>query len=176
MVDTGGHASYNAFSILTNKIRYSMTQKYLLTPEGLEKLKNELHLLEKVKRPEVIERIQEAVAHGDLSENADYAQAKEEQAMIEARIMQLEEMIKNAELISPHHKKNVITVGCTVKLKIDGQEKTYTIVGSGEANPTAGRISNESLVGRSLLGAKAGDSVAVQTPAGTKSYEVLEIS
>lgn len=153
-----------------------MTQKYLLTKEGLDKLKKELEVLEKVKRPEVIERIQEAVAHGDLSENADYAQAKEEQAMIEARIMQLEEMVKNAELISANHQKNVVTVGCKLKVKADGEERIYTIVGSGEANPSAGRISNESLVGRSLLGAKVGSRITVSTPAGPKTYEVLEIT
>lgn len=153
-----------------------MSQKYLLTQEGLDKLKKELESLSKVKRPEVIERIQEAVAHGDLSENADYAQAKEEQAMIEARIAQLEEMIKNAELISNHHSRSVVTVGCTVKLRIEGQEKTYTIVGSGEANPSAGRISNESLVGRAVLGAKVEDKITVSTPAGPKIYEILEIT
>lgn len=152
-----------------------MTQKHLLTEEGLEKLKKEFEVLTKVKRPEVIERIQEAVAHGDLSENADYAQAKEEQAMIESRILQLEEMIKNAQIIPKEHKKNVVTIGCTVRVKIDGQEKSYTIVGSGEANPTAGRISNESLVGRHLLGAKVGNQIPVQTPAGSKTYELLEI-
>ncbi|MEK9180751.1 MAG: transcription elongation factor GreA [Patescibacteria group bacterium] len=153
-----------------------MAQKYLLTQEGLDKLKKELEVLEKVKRPEVIERIQEAVSHGDLSENADYAQAKEEQAMIEARIMQLEEMVKNAELISATHQKNVVTVGCKVRLKINGEEKEYTIVGSGEANPSAGRISNESLVGRSLLGAKVGSKIVASTPAGAKTYEILEIT
>ncbi|MCL5435497.1 MAG: transcription elongation factor GreA [Patescibacteria group bacterium] len=152
-----------------------MAQKYLLTEVGLDKLKKELESLSKVKRPEVIERIQEAVAHGDLSENADYAQAKEEQAMIEARIAQLEEMIKNAELITNHHSRSVVTVGCTVKVRIEGQEKSYTIVGSGEANPSAGRISNESLVGRSLLGAKVGDKISTPTPAGTKTYELLGI-
>jgi transcription elongation factor GreA len=152
-----------------------MTQKYLLTEAGLDKLKKELENLSKVKRPEVIERIQEAVAHGDLSENADYAQAKEEQAMIEARIAQLEEMIKNAELITNHHSSSVVTVGCTVKVRVDGQERSYTIVGSGEANPTAGRISNESLVGRALLGSKVGDKISVNTPAGVKTYELLEI-
>lgn len=153
-----------------------MSQKHLLTQAGLEKIKKELEVLEKVKRPEVIERIQEAVAHGDLSENADYAQAKEEQAMIEARIVQLEEMIKNAEIISNNHNKNVVTVGCKVRVSIDGIEKIYFIVGSGEANPSAGRISNESLVGSSLLGAKLKDKIPVQTPAGAKVYEILEIA
>ena len=152
-----------------------MPEKHLLTEEGLDKLKKELEILEKTRRPEIIERIQEAVAHGDLSENADYAQAKEEQAIVEARISQLEEMIRNAQLIPKDHKKGVVTVGSTVTIKIEDKERTYTIVGSGEANPSAGRISNESLVGRRLLGAKVSDRVTVNAPAGDKTYEVLKI-
>lgn len=150
-------------------------EKHLLTEAGLEKLKKELETLEKVRRPEVIERIQEAAAHGDLSENADYAQAKEEQAMIEARIMELEDTIKNAEIIPKNHKKNVVTVGSTVTVQIGDNQRSYTIVGSGEANPSAGRISNESAVGRSLLGAKVGDKVHISTPAGNKEYDVVRI-
>ncbi len=153
-----------------------MVKKYLLTPEGLEKLKKEKEILVNERRREVIERIQEAVAHGDLSENADYAQAKEEQAFIEGRIQELEEMIKNAEIIKQNGDRNMVSIGCTVRLKINGEERTYTIVGSNEANPAQGRISNESLVGQKLIGAKPGDRVEVQTPAGGKStYEILEI-
>lgn len=153
-----------------------MSQKHLLTKEGLEKFKAELHNLKTVKKSEVIERIQEAVTHGDLSENADYAQAKEEQVMIESRTIQLEDIIKNSEIITKTKIKNSVTVGCTVKVLIDGVEKTYTIVGSGEANPTEGKISNESLVGVGLIGKKVGEKVGVVTPAGNKTYEILEIS
>lgn len=153
-----------------------MAKKYLLTKEGLGKLKKELEVLVAERRKEVIERIQEAVAHGDLSENADYAQAKEEQAFIEGRIQELEEMIKNAELIQTGGSRGIVSVGSTVKLQANGQEKVYTIVGSNEANPAEGRISNESLVGQKLLGAKPGDQVEVETPAGKMKYEVLEIT
>lgn len=152
-----------------------MSKKYLLTKEGLDKLKRELEVLVNERRKEVIERIQEAVAHGDLSENADYAQAKEEQAFIEGRIQELEEMIKNAEIIKSDGNTGMVSVGSTVKVSINGQRKSYTIVGSNEANPAEGRISNESLVGQRLIGAKPGDKVEVETPSGKVAYEVVEI-
>lgn len=153
-----------------------MTKKHLLTAEGLEKLKKELDVLVNERRKEVIERIQEAVAHGDLSENADYAQAKEEQSFIEGRIQELEEIIKNAEIIEVSGDKSIVSVGCTVKVAVNGgQERQYTIVGSNEANPAEGRISNESVVGRKLLGTKVGDEVEVETPAGKNIYKIKEI-
>ncbi|PIR96708.1 MAG: transcription elongation factor GreA [Candidatus Doudnabacteria bacterium CG10_big_fil_rev_8_21_14_0_10_41_10] len=153
-----------------------MTQKHLLTKEGLEKFSKELENLVKVRRPEVIERIQEAVAHGDLSENADYAQAKEEQEMIESRVNQLEEILKNTDIITKDNKRGLVNVGSTVKVKIDGQVAEYSIVGSGEANPSAGKISNESLVGRQLIGLKVGEKAVIKTPAGEREYEVVELS
>lgn len=152
-----------------------MTKKYLLTQEGLEKLKKELNVLVNERRKEVIERIQEAVAHGDLSENADYAQAKEEQAFIEGRILEFEETIKNAEIIKTDGNRSIVSIGSTVKLRANGGEKIYTIVGSNEANPAQGRISNESLVGQKLIGSKPGDRVEVETPAGKIMYEIVEI-
>lgn len=153
-----------------------MAKKYLLTEEGLLKLKKELEVLINERRKEIIERIQEAVAHGDLAENADYAQAKEEQAFIEGRIQELEEMIKNAELIKAGGGRDVVSIGSTVKLKVNGQEKIYTIVGSNEANPSQGRISNESVVGQKLIGAKPNDTIEVETPVGRVRYEILEIT
>lgn len=152
-----------------------MNKKYLLTQEGLIKLNDELKHLVNDKRKEVIERIREAVAHGDLSENADYAQAREEQSFIEGRIEEIEDMIKNAEIISTSQKHNTVSIGSTIKVKVDGEEKQYTIVGSNEANPVEGKISNESLVGRALLGKRAGDKTMVQTPAGEKEYEIVSI-
>lgn len=152
-----------------------MSKKHLLTKEGLEKVKAELEILVGQKRKDVIERIQEAVAHGDLSENADYAQAKEEQAFIEGRIQELEEVIKNAEIIKASKDHNIVSVGSTVKVMVDGKERIYTIVGSNEANPAEGRISNESLVGQKLLGAKLHDKIEIQTPAGNAEYEIIEI-
>ena len=157
-------------------ILYYMVKKHLLTEEGLEKLKKELEVLVNQKRKEVIERIQEAVAHGDLSENADYAQAKEEQAFIEGRIQELEDVVKNAEIIKASKDRNMVSIGATVKVKVNGQERTYTIVGSNEANPAEGRISNESLVGQKLLGTKPHDKVEIETPAGKTEYEIVEIS
>lgn len=152
-----------------------MPKKYLLTPEGLAKLNEELKHLIEVKRKEVIERIREAAAHGDLSENADYAQAREEQSFIEGRVQEIEEMIKNAEIITANTQHNVVTIGATVVIKVNGKERKYTIVGSNEANPSEGKISNESLVGKSLLSKRVGDKVTVTTPAGDSLYEIVAI-
>jgi len=153
-----------------------MSKKYLLTQEGLMKLNEELKVLINEKRKEVIERIREAAAHGDLSENADYAQAREEQSFIEGRIQEIEDMVKNAEIITASTQHSTVTIGSTVKVKTNGAEKTYAIVGSNEANPGEGKISNESLVGKALLGKKAGDKVSVTTPAGDVEYEIVSIN
>lgn len=153
-----------------------MSKKYLLTHEGLAKLNDELKFLINEKRKEVIERIREAAAHGDLSENADYAQAREEQSFIEGRIQEIEEMIKNAEIIHAATQHNTVTIGSTVTVKTNSATKKYTIVGSNEANPGEGKISNESLVGKSLLGKKVGDKIVVEAPAGPMDYEVIEIA
>jgi transcription elongation factor GreA len=151
-------------------------KKFLLTKEGLEKLNEELRVLINEKRKEVIERIQEAVAHGDLSENADYAQAKEEQSFIEGRIQEIEEMIKNAEIIDTTTRHSAVTIGSTITVLVKSEdseeERKYTIVGSNEANPSEGKISNESLVGKALLGRKVGESITVATPAGEMTYQI----
>jgi transcription elongation factor GreA len=152
-----------------------MNKAVLLTEEGLKKLQDELKVLKEERRHEVIERIQEAVSHGDLSENADYAQAKEEQAFIEGRIQELEEMVKNAQIIAHSHNSNIVSIGSTVSAKVGGREVKYTIVGANEANPALGKISNESLVGRALLGAKKGDRIPVEAPSGKMEYEVTHI-
>lgn len=152
-----------------------MSKKYLLTPDGLTKLNQELKELISKKRPDVIERIREAASHGDLSENADYAQAREEQSFIEGRIQEIEDIIKNAEIIHTAAHRNTVTIGSTVHIKIGGVEKKYTIVGSNEANPKEGKISNESLVGKSLLGRKVNEKFNVATPAGEMEYEIVGI-
>lgn len=152
-----------------------MSKKYLLTKEGLEKLNEELKVLINEKRKEVIERIREAAAHGDLSENADYAQAREEQSFIEGRIQEIEDTIKNAEIINTNTHRSAVTIGSTVHVKTSDQEKSYTIVGSNEANPKEGKISNESLVGKALLGRKVGEKFKVTTPAGDMAYEITAI-
>lgn len=152
-----------------------MAKKYLLTPEGLIKLNEELKHLIEVKRKEVIERIREAAAHGDLSENADYAQAREEQSFIEGRIQEIEEMVKNAEIITASTNHSSVTIGATVVVRVGGTERKYTIVGSNEANPSEGKISNESLVGKALLGKRVGDQAPITTPAGETIYEIVAI-
>lgn len=152
-----------------------MSKKYLLTKEGLEKMNDELKELINKKRPDVIERIREAASHGDLSENADYAQAREEQSFIEGRIQEIEDIIKNAEIITQHSHGSTVTIGSTVNVKINGAERKYAIVGSNEANPKEGKISNESIVGKALLGKKANEKFAVHTPAGEMHYEILSI-
>jgi len=152
-----------------------MSKKYLLTAEGLTKLNEELKHLINDKRKEVIERIREAAAHGDLSENADYAQAREEQSFIEGRIQEIEDIIKNAEIINTSTHRSAITIGSTAHVKVGDAEKKYTIVGSNEANPKEGKISNESLVGKALLGRKAHEKFSVTTPSGDIEYEITSI-
>jgi transcription elongation factor GreA len=152
-----------------------MSKKYLLTQEGLEKINEELKHLINDKRKEVIERIREAAAHGDLSENADYAQAREEQSFIEGRIIEIEDIIKNAEIITTNTHGSTVTIGSTVVVKANGTEKRYAIVGSNEANPREGKISNESVVGKALLGKKAREKFKVTTPAGDMEYEIVSL-
>ncbi len=152
-----------------------MSKKYLLTQEGLVKLNDELKELINKKRPDVIERIREAASHGDLSENADYAQAREEQSFIEGRIQEIEDIVKNAEIITTQTHGSTVTIGSTVTVKNSGTDRKYTIVGSNEANPKEGKISNESMVGKSLLGRKVGEKFNVTTPGGEMAYEIINI-
>ena len=155
-----------------------MDKKNLLTYEGLQKLENELHNLKVVKRKEVAQKIKEAREQGDLSENAEYDAAKDEQRDIEARIDEIEKILKNAEVVVEEEVDlDKISVGCRVKI-LDmeyDEELDYKIVGSTEANSLKGKISNESPVGKALLGAKVGEVVTVETQAGDLNYKVLEI-
>lgn len=153
-----------------------MNDKVYLTSEGLEKLKAEYEDLTKVKRKEIVERIKLAKAHGDLSENAEYEASKNQQAFIEGRIDELEAILRDAEIIKESGDTSQVRVGSTVKVKISEAEHEYRIVGSNEADPLNGLISNESPIGASLLGAKKGDCVKVETPDGEKFYEILQIS
>ena len=147
-----------------------------LSKEGLEKLRTELDEMVSVKRPEVAQRIHDAKEHGDLSENAEYEDAKNEQAFVEGRIQTLEAMIKNATLIDEHTSSDHVQIGSTVKVDGDDGPETFQIVGSAEAKPAAGKISNESPVGRALLGKKKGEKIVVKVPAGDFSYTIIEIS
>ena len=153
-----------------------MSDEKYFTPEGLAKIKKELDVLKKVRRKEIVERIEEAIKLGDLSENAEYHEAKDEQGLNEARIRELEEVIKNAVIISGEKgKKRCIEVGCTLRVKYDGQEREFTIVGPSEANPSEGFISNESPAGEAFLGKKIGDKVNIEVPAGVIEYKILDI-
>ena len=153
-------------------------KKTLLTYAGLKKLEEELHELKVNKRQEVAQKIKEAREQGDLSENAEYDAAKDEQRDIEARIEELEKILKNVEVIADEDvTSDAINIGCTVviKDKEDDSIEEYSIVGSTEANSLKGKISNESPVGKALIGAVVGDVVTVATPDGEFQYEVLEI-
>ena len=146
-----------------------MQKDVILTPEGLEKLKQEIEHLSITRRREVAERIKEAREFGDISENSEYDDAKNEQAMLEARIASLEEKLRSASVIDASElDSNVVRVGSLVSVKDEGSGKSlkYTIVGSTEANPSENRLSNESPVGKGLLGRKKGDTVKVQLPNG----------
>ena len=153
-------------------------QKMILTKDGLKKLQDELENLKCVRRIEVAERIKQAIAFGDISENSEYDDAKNEQAFIEGRIQELEQKLRNVEVISEEKKpKNVVTMGCKVVIRdMEFEEDMeYTLVGTAEADPEAMRISNESPVGAAILGQKVGKIVEVQAPAGTIKYKILKI-
>ena len=147
-----------------------MPKDVILTPEGLEKLQAELEELTTNKRREVAERIKDAREYGDISENSEYDDAKNEQAMLEARILSLEEKLRSATVVDAKDiTTDVVGVGTAVKVKDDsGKSVTYTIVGSTEANPAERKLSNESPVGRALIGQKKGDKVSVNLPNGNK--------
>lgn len=146
-----------------------------VSKEGLEKFKQELDDLVNVKRKEIIERIERAKELGDLSENAEYAAAKDEQAFTEGRILELQDMITRAEIINGSGKVDLVRVGSKVKVKSDGTETEYEIVGVAEADPLTGKISNESPLGRSFLGRRIGDKIQIQIPKGMVTYTILEI-
>ena len=155
-----------------------MAEKNILTYGGLKKYEDELQNLKINRRQEVAQKLKEARAQGDLSENAEYDAAKDEQSDIESRIVEIEAILKNAEVVDEEEvdlKK--INVGCQVKL-LDveyNEEMVYKIVGSSEADSLQGKISNESPVGRALIGHKKGDEVTIETQAGNVTYKVLQI-
>ncbi|MEK6473711.1 transcription elongation factor GreA [Bacillus safensis] len=149
-----------------------------MTEEGKRKLEEELEYLKTVKRKEVVERIKIARSFGDLSENSEYDSAKEEQAFVEGRITTLDNMIRNAKIIEDEGNSNVVSLGKTVTFieLPDGEEESYTIVGSAEADPFEGKISNDSPIAKSLLGKQVDDKVTVQTPGGEMFVQIVKIS
>ena len=150
--------------------------KQFVTEEGLKKLKEELSYLKTVKRQEIARRIQAAKDLGDLSENAEYSEAKEQQALNEARVVELEETLKNIETIDNNHGSSTVRVGSTITVKNGKAERTFTIVGSKEANPSEGKISNESPLASSFLGHKVSDKIQVETPKGKVTYSIVNIA
>ena len=155
-----------------------MARSVQLTREGLEKLKAELELLRTQGRTEIAEKIRGARGYGDLSENSEYDEAKNEQAKIEARILQLEKMLENVVLIEEGVDTETVCIGVTVTvLDMDfDEELTYKLVGPAEADPLSGLISDDSPVGRALIGAKEGDEVVAEAPVGEIRFKILSIS
>ena len=157
-----------------NKVEKEM----ILTPEGLKKIEDKLEHLKSIRRQEVSERIKQAIGFGEISENSEYDDAKNEQAFIEGEILELEKISRSARLIDTGDiKENEVGIGSTVKLKdIEfGEIDQFIIVGSAEAEPINNRISNESPVGRAVLGKRAGDIVSVNSPDGKIKYKIMEI-
>jgi len=161
---------------------YDDDEETLVTKDGLRKLKEELEHLKNVRRKEVAQRLKEAISYGDLSENSEYEEAKNEQAFVEGRVLELERKIKNAKIISEHDGKKAgkeVNIGSVVTIRnVDEEEEelTYTIVGATEADPFAQRISNESPIGKALLGMIRGETATVNSPSGTVRYEVVKVA
>ncbi len=154
-------------------------EEIILTKDGLEKLEKELNFLKSVKRKEIAARIKQAISFGDISDNSEYEDAKNDQAFVEGRIATVEKMLRHARILEKTDNGNsFVTLGSTVLLKdleLD-QDYTYTIVGTAEANPGESKISNESPVGKAILGLGAGDEVEIKVPAGSLRYKIMEIS
>ena len=152
-------------------------KRVMLTEEGYKKLEDQLSYLKSVKRIEISERLKAAIALGDLSENSEYDDAKNEQAFLEGKIIDLEAKIRNSDIIKSDASSNVVQIGNTVVI-VDlefNEEETYTIVGSAEADPDEFKISNESPVGMAIVGHQIGDTVEVHAPAGVLKYQIKEI-
>jgi len=147
-----------------------------LTQDGLEKLKNELAELVKTKRPAVAQRIKDARDMGDISENAEYDAARQEQAFVEGRIAELEDLVKSAVVIDEKTGTDEVRVGSKVTVKLDGGEETFHIVGAQEADPMENKISHESPLGASLVGKKIGDTFEVEAPIGKLTYKIIKIA
>lgn len=154
-------------------------EQTLVTREGLKKLQDELDHLKTVRRAEVAQRLKEAISYGDLSENSEYEEAKNEQAFVEGRIIELERKIKHAKIISEKTDHKAVEIGSTVTARNKtsrDEPETYSIVGQTEADPIERKISNESPLGKAFLGKKRGDTVEVIAPGGTYRYEILKVA
>lgn len=152
----------------------TVNNKVVLTKQGLEELKGEYDVLVNQKRPDVVKRLSDARDLGDLSENSEYAAAKQDLAFIDGRILELEEIIHGAKVVTSHTKHQV-DVGCKVTLHINGKKEVFSLVGEWEADPVNKKISHSSPLGKALLGKKVGDKAEVEAPAGKLLYKVLHI-
>ncbi len=154
-------------------------KKIFVTKQGLEELKKELQQLEKVNRPQVLERVSQARAMGDLSENSEYTAAREELSLIDSRIEELQEMLKKVEIIDESKaskKVSEVQLGSTVTVKINGKKEVFELVGEWEADPAEKKISHESPLGKALIGKALNDKIEVEAPAGKILYHIVEIS
>lgn len=154
-------------------------KKIFVTKQGLEELKKELQDLEKVNRPQVLERVSQARAMGDLSENSEYTAAREELSLIDSRIEELQEMLKKVEIIDESKtskKVSEVQLGSTVTVKINGKKEVFELVGEWEADPAEKKISHESPLGKALIGKNLNDKIEVEAPAGKILYHIVEIS
>lgn len=152
-----------------------MAEIQYMTQDKIDALKVELDDLQKIKLPTLAKRIDDARQMGDLSENAEYHMAREDMAWAQSRVLEIKAILDDAEVISTDGSKNKVTIGSTITVKVEGKEKTYTIVGAQEADPMTGRISNESPLGSTFLGKKEGDKVKVMLPKGEVEYKIIEI-
>ena len=152
-----------------------MSQKLVLTTIGKEKLEKELEDLAKVRRPEVIAKIEAAKEHGDLSENAEYHEAKDEQGMIESRIREINEILRTAEFAGDHDSGHTIEIGSEITVDIEGEVRDFTIVGFNEQNPSEGKISNESPMGQAFIGHAEGDMIDIKVPKGILKIKILKV-
>lgn len=154
-----------------------MTEPTYITPEGKEELERELKQLINVRRPQLAQKLKEAVAQGDLKENADYHDTREQKAIVEGRIQYIENILRSAEIISTTGKSDEVRVGSKVTIRFDGEDEdeTYMIVGAAEANPSEGKISHVSPIGKALIGRKKGENVQASTPSGEIAFKIRKI-
>jgi len=151
-----------------------MENKYL-TPEGFKKLKEELRYLKEIKRREIAERLEKCIAFGDLTENSEYHEAKEEQGFVEGRILELEDLLNNAVVAPENCQKNFAQIGSTILVSNGSQKERFKIVGAEEANPMENKISIESPLGKALVNQQKGAVIQVETPAGKTKYKIINI-
>jgi transcription elongation factor GreA len=156
-------------------IKIKFMGEQFITQEGLTKIKKELDVLRTTRRPDLIQRIKDAKELGDLSENADYHSAKEEQSFLEGRIMELESLVKNAVIVKKSKNNDKVTIGSEVKIKNGNNTFKYTITGPNESDPLGGKISNESPLGQAIMDRKKNEEFTITTPNGETKYTILEI-